>query len=112
MTENQKHLTMTELLAKLERYGIKSMASLNRAILEQGLPIRAISPRKRFAVEAEIDAWLDRRNVFVAKANATKAKILAKQRKARRDEANELTPTQIKTFHRLADKAEMVANGA
>ena len=61
ISKEEGHLTLEGGLVLLRPYGISSMSALNRAIREQGVPIRAVSPRKRYFVETEVRTWISRR---------------------------------------------------
>jgi hypothetical protein len=80
------YLNKEDLLLKLTPYGVKSVAAVNRLIREQGLPTKYLTPRRVFFDEAEVDAWLSRRSLSVAKSNTTHAKVLKYQRKRREEE--------------------------
>jgi hypothetical protein len=80
------YLNKEDLLLKLSPYGVKSVASVNRLIREQGLPAKYLTPRRVFFDETEVDIWLSRRSLSVAKSNTTHTKVLKYQRKRREEE--------------------------
>ncbi|MDR2133548.1 MAG: hypothetical protein LBP27_00470 [Treponema sp.] len=80
------YLTKEDLILKLTPYGVKSAASINRLVREQGLPAKYLTPRKVFFEETEVDTWLSRRSLSVAQSNTTHTKIIRYQRKRRKGE--------------------------
>jgi hypothetical protein len=104
------YLTKEDLILKLTPYGIKSAASVNRLVREQGLPAKYLTPRKVFFEETEVDTWLSRRSMSVAHSNTTHIKVIRYQRKKRKEGnpaqngeksplvASASQPTEIKPF--------------
>jgi hypothetical protein len=62
------------------------MSTVKRLIREQGLPAKYLTPRIAFFDEGEVDTWLSRRNLDVAKANANHTQVLRAQRKRRKED--------------------------
>jgi len=114
INKEEGHLTMDGGLALLSPYGISSKSALNRAIREQGVPVRGMSPRKRYFVEAELRTWITRRtSISLVKSNHAKAKVVAKQRSIVRAEKNarkpEPTPAEQRQNIRLDNKVNVLA---
>jgi hypothetical protein len=79
-------LTKEDVLRKLSPLGIKTVASVNNLIREQGLPANYFTPRKVYFLEEEIDTWMAKRPKEVAKANIDHIKAVRTQRKKRKED--------------------------